>query len=110
MRLKPEALAVRVGPYRIHKLTKSSVGESLRRIEELMGIEGPALLNARQFQIGDLVLRESRMRLKFLWDVCLDYLSLDRPAMTLSGGDARRIRLATQIVAGLAGVLYVGTS
>ena len=111
LRLKPEALAVRVGPYRIHELTSSSVGESLRRIEELMGVgahEGDEpLLNARQIQIGDLVLREIRMRLKFLLDVGLDYLSLDRPAMTLSGGEAQRIRLATQIGAGLTGVLYV---
>ncbi|MBM5785977.1 MAG: excinuclease ABC subunit A, partial [Cyanobacteria bacterium K_DeepCast_35m_m1_288] len=111
LRLKPEALAVRVGPYRIHELTSSSVGESLRRIEELMGVgahEGDEpLLSPRQIQIGDLVLREIRMRLKFLLDVGLDYLSLDRPAMTLSGGEAQRIRLATQIGAGLTGVLYV---
>ncbi|MDA7685535.1 excinuclease ABC subunit UvrA, partial [bacterium] len=60
-----------------------------------------------QIQIGDLVLREIRMRLRFLLDVGLDYLSLDRPAMTLSGGEAQRIRLATQIGAGLTGVLYV---
>ncbi|MFZ9961672.1 MAG: excinuclease ABC subunit A, partial [Candidatus Limnocylindrus sp.] len=107
LRLKPEALAVRVGPYRIHELTSTSVGESLRRIEELMGVDGPPLLSPRQIQIGDLVLREIRMRLKFLLDVGLDYLSLDRPAMTLSGGEAQRIRLATQIGAGLTGVLYV---
>jgi excinuclease ABC subunit A len=111
LRLKPEALAVRVGPYRIHELTSSSVGESLRRIEQLMGVgahEGDQpLLSPRQIQIGDLVLREIRMRLKFLLDVGLDYLSLDRPAMTLSGGEAQRIRLATQIGAGLTGVLYV---
>jgi excinuclease ABC subunit A len=109
LRLKPEALAVRVGPYRIHELTSSSVGESLRRIEQLMGVgesEGAEpLLSARQIQIGELVLREIRMRLKFLLDVGLDYLSLDRPAMTLSGGEAQRIRLATQIGAGLTGVL-----
>ena len=90
LRLKPEALAVRVGPYAIHELTAVSVGETLARIEALMGVgasEGAApLLNPRQIQIGDLVLREIRMRLKFLLDVGLDYLSLDRPAMTLSGG------------------------
>jgi excinuclease ABC subunit A len=111
LRLRPEALAVRVGPYAIHELTAVSVGESLERIEALMGVgasEGsPPLLTARQIQIGDLVLREIRMRLKFLLDVGLDYLSLDRPAMTLSGGEAQRIRLATQIGAGLTGVLYV---
>ena len=111
LRLKPEALAVRVGPYAIHELTAVSVGETLSRIEALMGVgasEGAApLLNPRQIQIGDLVLREIRMRLKFLLDVGLDYLSLDRPAMTLSGGEAQRIRLATQIGAGLTGVLYV---
>jgi excinuclease ABC subunit A len=111
LRLRPEALAVRVGPYAIHELTSVSVGESLARIEALMGVgasEGKSpLLTARQIQIGDLVLREIRMRLRFLLDVGLDYLSLDRPAMTLSGGEAQRIRLATQIGAGLTGVLYV---
>ncbi len=102
---------MKVGPYRIHELTSTSVGESLARIEALMGVGAsagaPPLLSPRQIQIGDLVLREIRMRLKFLLDVGLDYLSLDRPAMTLSGGEAQRIRLATQIGAGLTGVLYV---
>ena len=64
-------------------------------------------LSDRQLQIADLVLREIKARLQFLLDVGLDYLTLDRPAMTLSGGEAQRIRLATQIGSGLTGVLYV---
>ncbi|KGG16074.1 Excinuclease ABC subunit A [Prochlorococcus sp. MIT 0603] len=110
-RLRPEALAVKVGPYSISDLTEISVKETLSCIEELMGTgkskNSKPLLSSRQIQIGELVLKEIRLRLKFLLDVGLDYLSLDRPAMTLSGGEAQRIRLATQIGAGLTGVLYV---
>ncbi len=110
-RLRPEALAVKVGPYCITELTSISVASTLEKIEKLMGVgkskDSSPLLSPRQIQIGDLVLKEIRMRLRFLLDVGLDYLSLDRPAMTLSGGEAQRIRLATQIGAGLTGVLYV---
>ncbi len=110
-RLRPEALAVKIGPFSIIDLTGISVSKTLKYIEQLMGVgesEGTKpLLNSRQIQIGDLVLKEIRQRLKFLLDVGLDYLTLDRPAMTLSGGEAQRIRLATQIGAGLTGVLYV---
>jgi excinuclease ABC subunit A len=99
-RLKPEAAAVRLGQYRILDLTSASIQECRERIHGLK-------LSDRQAQIGDLALREIRARLQFLLDVGLDYLTLDRAAMTLSGGEAQRIRLATQIGAGLTGVLYV---
>jgi excinuclease ABC subunit A len=99
-RLKPEALAVRLGQYRILDLTSVSIQQSRERIEQLQ-------LSDRQAQIGDLALREIKARLQFLLDVGLDYLTLDRAAMTLSGGEAQRIRLATQIGSGLTGVLYV---
>ena len=99
-RLKPEALAVRVGGYRITDFTQVSVQECLHMLDWLQ-------LTPRQAQIAHLVLREIRARLQFLVDVGLDYLTLDRAAMTLSGGEAQRIRLATQIGSGLTGVLYV---
>ncbi|AFZ57812.1 excinuclease ABC subunit UvrA [Anabaena cylindrica FACHB-243] len=99
-RLKPEALAVKLGQFGILDLTGVSIRDCRERIENLK-------LSDRQTQIGDLVLREIKARLQFLLDVGLDYLTLDRPAMTLSGGEAQRIRLATQIGSGLTGVLYV---
>ena len=99
-RLKPEAQAVRIGQFSITDLTEASIRDCLHRIETLQ-------LTPRQAQIGDLVLREIKARLRFLLDVGLDYLTLQRTAMTLSGGEAQRIRLATQIGAGLTGVLYV---
>ncbi|BAZ10522.1 excinuclease ABC subunit A [Calothrix sp. NIES-4071] len=99
-RLKPEALSVRLGQYGILDLTSVSIHDCQERIDDLK-------LNPRQAQIADLVLREIKARLQFLLDVGLNYLTLDRPAMTLSGGEAQRIRLATQIGSGLTGVLYV---
>lgn len=99
-RLKPEALAVRLGDRRLKDLTSVSIRESLDRVTTLK-------LSPRQAQIGDLALKEVMARLQFLLDVGLDYLTLDRTAMTLSGGEAQRIRLATQIGSGLTGVLYV---
>ncbi len=99
-RLKPEILAVTVGDKSIADVTKLPIRECddfLRDIE----------LSDREQQIAGRVLKEIHARLGFLLDVGLDYLSLDRAAGTLSGGEAQRIRLATQIGAGLVGVLYV---
>lgn len=99
-RLKPEAIAVRLGQYRITDFTEVSIRDCIERIQHLN-------LTPRQAQIGELALREIKSRLQFLLDVGLDYLTLGRSATTLSGGEAQRIRLATQIGAGLTGVLYV---
>jgi len=108
-RLKPASLSVRLGPYTITDFTSPAIRDCLQRIQSLTGenAQDQPLLSDRQLQIADLVLREIRSRLQFLLDVGLDYLTLDRTAMTLSGGEAQRIRLATQIGAGLTGVLYV---
>ncbi|TDB71407.1 excinuclease ABC subunit UvrA [Micromonospora sp. KC723] len=99
-RLKPEVLAVTLAGRSIAEVCNLSVGEAA---DLLAGIA----LTDRQKMIAERVLKEINARLKFLLDVGLDYLSLDRPAGTLSGGEAQRIRLATQIGSGLVGVLYV---
>jgi len=99
-RLRPEACAVRVGGIRLHELTRLSVVAAL---EFFAGIE----LSTQQREIAGRILREIQQRLEFLRNVGLDYLSLDRRASTLSGGEGQRIRLATQVGASLVGVLYI---
>ncbi|MGO1503444.1 MAG: excinuclease ABC subunit UvrA, partial [Brachybacterium sp.] len=99
-RLRPEVLAVTVGGRSIAEVCEMSLRDAL---EFHQGLE----LGVREAAIADEVLREIRSRLGFLLDVGLDYLSLARAAGTLSGGEAQRIRLATQIGSGLVGVLYV---
>lgn len=99
-RLKPEALAVRVGKWSIHQITCLSIEKLL---EELPLIP----LTVRERKIGEPILKEIVDRLSFLEDVGLGYLSLERRAGTLSGGEAQRIRLASQIGSRLAGVLYI---
>ncbi|WP_104524111.1 excinuclease ABC subunit UvrA [Blastococcus atacamensis] len=99
-RLKPEILAVKLSDRSIAEVTGLSIGEASQWL-------GALELGEREAAIADRVLREIQARLSFLVDVGLDYLSLDRPAATLAGGEAQRIRLATQIGSGLVGVLYV---
>ena len=99
-RLKPEVLAVTLGGKSIAEVCALSIDDCATFLKEVK-------LNKREAQIAERVMKEVHARLGFLLDVGLDYLSLDRPAATLSGGEAQRIRLATQIGSGLVGVLYV---
>jgi excinuclease ABC subunit A len=99
-RLKPESLAVTIGGRHISEIAALPIAECAILLRELD-------LDARDRQIAERVLKEVGARLGFLLDVGLDYLSLDRAAATLAGGEAQRIRLATQIGSGLVGVLYV---
>lgn len=99
-RLNPVSLAVTVGGLAIDKFNALSINSALEFLEKLQ-------LNKEQSQIAEDVLREIKSRLKFLCDVGLSYLSLDRASGTLSGGEAQRIRLATQLGSALVGVLYI---
>ncbi len=99
-RLKPSALAVTVGTKNITEVTNLSVTKFLRYFEELD-------LNETQLAIGRQILKEINARVTFLRDVGLEYLTLSRATGTLSGGEAQRIRLATQIGSGLVGVAYI---
>ena len=99
-RLKPEILAVTVGGKSIHDVTEMSALDCYRFFESLD-------FTGQQAQIARPIVKEIKARLKFLVDVGLDYLTLERATATLSGGEAQRIRLATQIGAGLMGVLYI---
>ena len=99
-RLKPEALAVTVGDKNIAEVTELSISKLM---EFMQGLK----LTPHQLAIGKLVLREIKARLQFLLDVGLEYLTLARATGSLSGGEAQRIRLATQIGSGLVGVAYI---
>ncbi len=99
-RLRPESLAVKVGGLGIHELTRMSARRAIEWFGELD-------LTDTERQIARLILREIDERLRFLDNVGVGYLSLDRAAATLSGGEAQRIRLATQIGSSLVGVLYI---
>src|SRR5437588_10477881 len=99
-RLKPEVLAVTVGGKNIHEFTQMSVTRALQFLDELKLTETELLIGAR-------IVKEIRERLTFLDNVGVGYLQLDRASATLSGGEAQRLRLATQIGSQLAGVLYI---
>jgi len=99
-RLTKDVLAVLVGDKNIYQMTQLSIGDMYEYLGKLK-------LSKEQTEIADLILKEINSRLKFLINVGLDYLTLDRSAGTLSGGEAQRIRLATQIGSQLTGVLYV---
>ena len=99
-RLKPEALAVTVGGKNIAEVTEMSIEKLQHFLEELE-------LTKQQNLIGGQILKEIRARIRFLMDVGLDYLTLGRATGSLSGGEAQRIRLATQIGSGLVGVAYI---
>ena len=99
-RLKQSHMAVKVGRRNIHELTENTTGALLDFFQELV-------LTRKQEQIADQIIKEIRARLGFLVNVGLDYLTLNRAAGTLSGGEAQRIRLATQIGSQLVGVLYI---
>lgn len=103
-RLRPEALAVTVMDQNIVEVTRWPVNKTLDFIKRL---STPGALSNREFTIAERILKEINARLGFLVNVGLDYLTLNRSAGTLSGGEAQRIRLATQIGSGLIGVLYV---
>ena len=99
-RLKREALAVKINDVNISELTTRSIKDALSFFEDLH-------LTERELTISQQILKEIKTRLRFLMDVGLDYLTLDRSAGTISGGEAQRIRLATQIGSQLVGVLYI---
>jgi len=104
-RLRPESLAVTIDGKNIYQVTQMDIRQALEWVERLQGPQSP--LSERERTIARQILREIENRLRFLVDVGLDYLTLDRRTGTLAGGEAQRIRLATQIGSGLMGVLYV---
>ena len=101
-RLSKQALSVKVHGLNIYEVTCLSVEDLLKWINEL-----PSVLNATEFEIAKMIINEIKNRVSFLCNVGLNYLTLSRTAMTLSGGEAQRIRLATQIGSRLSGILYV---
>ncbi|MDD5147205.1 MAG: excinuclease ABC subunit UvrA [Candidatus Daviesbacteria bacterium] len=108
-RLKDEALSITIDGLNISEVTSQSIVQALEWMTHLRGVKAHlgGVLSDREAQIAAPIVKEIILRLNFLIDVGLDYLTLDRPASTLAGGESQRIRLASQIGSGLSGVLYV---
>jgi len=107
-RLKPESLAVTIDGRSIIDITSMPVSEAVKWVRTMSDDKAPQpKLTVREFTIAREILKEIRSRLGFLEDIGLDYLTLNRPSATLSGGESQRIRLATQIGSGLMGVIYI---
>ncbi len=113
-KLRPEALAVTIGGINVMEMTDKSISAALEwihviggEIPSTNGVSADDILTERERTIANQILKEIEARLRFLLNIGLDYLTLSRTASTLSGGEAQRIRLATQIGSGLMGVLYV---
>ncbi|HUT96712.1 MAG TPA: excinuclease ABC subunit UvrA, partial [Dehalococcoidales bacterium] len=106
-RLKPESLAVTISGKNIVEVSSMSVAQALDWVGVIGGSGKKAVLTKREQTIAHQIIKEIQSRLGFLKDVGLDYLNLDRASATLAGGEAQRIRLATQIGSGLMGVLYI---
>ena len=106
-RLRPESLAVLVGGISVREVSRKNITEAYQWVRSLSHAADGTALDETQLQIVDDVLKEIRERLGFLNNVGLHYLTLERPAPTLSGGEAQRIRLASQIGSGLVGVMYI---
>jgi excinuclease ABC subunit A len=106
-RLKPESLAVTIGDKNIVEVSSMSVTQAMEWVAAIGGDGSKTVLSKREQMIAHQIIKEIQSRLGFLKDVGLDYLTLDRASATLAGGEAQRIRLATQIGSGLMGVLYI---
>ncbi len=106
-RLKPESLAITIDGMNVIEVTELSAVEALLWVRRLNGHSDKPRLTPQEFKIAHQIIKEISTRLGFLIDIGLGYLTLHRPSSTLSGGEAQRIRLATQIGSGLMGVLYI---
>lgn len=106
-RLKPDSLAVTIAGKNIAEISKMPINLALEHFQILQGKKGKSPLRDKELEIGKMIFKEIGSRLQFLFNVGLEYLTLGRSSDTLSGGEAQRIRLATQIGSGLTGVLYI---